>query len=102
MKTIKENLKTDANTIKKIKNDMKNGMRKGKYVWREQGDLLRMQHDFRYHHIAYCMLRGREYHEIENKVKPNNEINMDRVERIIEEMKDDILKRNPKEEDQHA
>lgn len=38
---------------------------------------------FRHMHIAYCILRGKEYSVIEPKVRKNNEPNMKWVEKII-------------------
>ena len=38
---------------------------------------------FRYKHVAYCMARGRKYEEIEPKVSPGNELEMNRVEAIL-------------------
>ena len=47
--------------------------------------LLRAQYEARHKHIAYCMLFGRKYEEIENKCRENNTPNMKYVEKIMEE-----------------
>ena len=39
---------------------------------------------FRHRHIAYCLLRGRKYEEIENSVRPGNEPNWDTIYKIME------------------
>ncbi len=41
--------------------------------------------DYRHLHIAYCLLRGRKYEQIENKVRPGNEPNWTRIESIMQE-----------------
>lgn len=102
MNTIKENLKMQARDIRTLKDQVRDGMRKGDYVWRLQGDLENAKREYRYDHVAYCMLRGRTYEEIENKVRPGNEILMDNVVKIMEKMKSDILARNPEKEVEHA
>jgi hypothetical protein len=39
--------------------------------------------NYRYMHIAYCLLRGRKYEQIENKVKPGNEPSWNAIEHIM-------------------
>ncbi len=102
MKTIKQNLKEQAKTIRTLKDAINSGMREGKYVWREQGDLLRAQRKFRYEHVAYCMLRGRTYEQIENKVKPENEIDMEGVKKIMTTMLAELESRKPIKEIENA
>lgn len=43
---------------------------------------------FRHHHIAYCLLRGRKYIEIENKVNPSKEPNWRLIESILSEYRE--------------
>lgn len=102
MKTIKENLKAQATQIRALKDAINSGMRAGKYVWREQGDLLSATRKFRYEHVAYCLLRGRTYEQIENKVKPENEIDMYRVKQIMETMLTGLRERHPEKEIENA
>ncbi len=102
MKTIKQNLKTQAATIREMKQETSSGMRSGKYMGGLQWTLQCAQETYRYDHIAYCMIRGREYLEIENKTRPGNEINQSKLDRIITDMKADILMREIAEEKQNA
>ena len=41
--------------------------------------------EYRHKHIAYSMMRGRTYEQIEQKCAPDNKPNLDLVERIIDE-----------------
>ena len=102
MNSIKLGLKAQAKTIRVIKNEISTGMRSGKYMWKEQNELIAEKEHYRYYHIAYSMLRGREYLEIENKVRKGNEINMSSVEAIMDELKLEIAERNPQEAGQNA
>ena len=47
-----------------------------------------MSWNARHMHIAYCMLRGRKYEEIEKYCR--EEPNMNRVEKIMEEYREDV------------
>ncbi len=105
MKTIKENLKTNAKEIREIKQLISAGMRAGQYRGSEQNELTTLKNTYRFNHIAYCMLRGREYREIENKTRPENELSAKdgiRIDTIIADMKAQILERTPEEELQNA
>lgn len=44
--------------------------------------------NYRYMHIAYCLLRGRTYEQIENKVKPGNEPSWSAVEAIMNQFRE--------------
>lgn len=83
MKTLDElktYLKDKAQEIKKMKS-----IRKPKN--RGAGDnysnwqLQVMKSDYRHHHIAYCMLRGRSYEQIEKKT--NSAPNFERIKKIM-------------------
>jgi hypothetical protein len=50
--------------------------------------VFNMRFEYRIKHVAYCMLRGRHYEEIENNVKPYNTINMNRVKKYMVEYGD--------------
>lgn len=102
MKTIKENLKTMVREIREMKGEISLGMRNGKYMGSTQWDLECKKSEFRHQHIAYCMLRGKTYNEIENYTRPGNEPNMNKIEAIMETMKAEILERNPEMEAQNA
>lgn len=80
----KNELKVQASKIRSDRATLKEAQRSFKECWRLQSDLLNMQSRFRHEHIAYCLLRGRTYEQIENKVAPGNEPDMDRVKDIMD------------------
>lgn len=43
---------------------------------------------YRHMHIAYCLLRGRKYEQIENKVRDNNEPKWSHIESILAQYRD--------------
>ena len=47
-----------------------------------------MSSRYRYRHIAYCMLRGKTYEQIEPKVREGNAVYMNRIEEIMREYRD--------------
>lgn len=49
-------------------------------MWKTPMHLASLAYEFRHKHIAYCLLRGRTYEEIENKVLPDNSPNWEVVE----------------------
>lgn len=102
MKTIKESLKAQAAQIRTLKDAINSGMREGKYVWKEQSAILSAQRKFRYEHVAYCLLRGRTYEQIENYTKPENAIDMDSVKKIMETMLAGLRERHPEKEIENA
>lgn len=87
MNTIKENLKEQAVALRELKNTISTGMREGGYMGDEQCEQMDKKQKFRYEHVAYSMAKGREYSEVENKVKEGNELDMDVVEKLMNEMK---------------
>lgn len=50
--------------------------------------LTTLSHRYRHMHIAYCLLRGREYEQIENSVRDNNGPSWIYVERFLKEYSD--------------
>lgn len=73
---LKEELKTLAKEIKKLKSERKS--HSNGYVL----GLLEKRHSARHKHVAYCMLRGKLYQEIEQKC--HEAPDMDYIERIKE------------------
>lgn len=62
----------------------------------EEKDYLRKHYDldrknnslkekYRHYHIAYCLLRGKKYEQIENKVREGNSPNWNIIDKIKEE-----------------
>jgi len=102
MKTIKEDLKAQAKNIRALKDAINSGFKAGKYMGYEQGNLISAKRKFRYEHVAYCLLKGREYSQIENNPRPENEIDMDSVKKIMDSMWADIQKREAAREQSDA
>jgi len=93
MKTIKNNLKKQANELRKLKSKIRTGMKTNKpNVWEYQINLLNKKEQFRYEHIAYCLVRGRKYDEIEKKTRPENTIDMFKVEKFLKSMQEQLYK----------
>lgn len=91
MNILKDNLKTQAKELRELKSTIRYGMQTNKpNVWEYQLKLLHKKEQFRYEHIAYCILRGRRYEDIERNTKPNNTISMSKVEGIVTAMKADL------------
>jgi hypothetical protein len=44
-----------------------------------------LKEKFRHYHIAYCLLRGKKYEQIENKVREGNQPNWGIIDKIKEE-----------------
>lgn len=60
-----------------------------------KGYLCLMREDYRYLHVAYSLFKGKTYEQIEPKVREGNEINLNMVNRM---MNDYITKYSIKEE----
>ena len=79
---LKIRLKQLAKEIREWKNNRKQDRRikLNMNQWRVQAALDRRRSEFRHKHIAYCMLGGRKYEEIE--LSCNNPPDFDEVDRI--------------------
>jgi hypothetical protein len=62
----KKYLKLIATQIREKKN-----LRKGSEDGYVEG-LVTLKYEYRHHHIAYCLIRGRTIKQIENNYDPNN------------------------------
>lgn len=69
MKTLKELKAYLKETAVEIRN--KKAQRKGAPYGRVAG-LEGLRYDYRHHHIAYCLIRGKEMEEIERKCRVDN------------------------------
>jgi hypothetical protein len=82
---LKEELKELAKEIREWKNNRKLDKRSqlGMNQWQVQVQIDWRKDDFRHKHIAYCMLRGRKYEQIENycRVLPS----FSRIDSIMEQ-----------------
>jgi len=65
---LKSELKKLAREIREWKNNRKQDKRQklGMSQWKVQAQVDWRKYEFRHKHIAYCMLRGRKYEQIEN------------------------------------
>jgi len=84
----------------KLKNDLKElakELRKSKQIRNEsfrnkdlskagdsQYQILNLKHDFRHKHITYCLLRGKEYSNIEPIVREGNEPDWHTIKKYME------------------
>ena len=88
MKQLKQELKSLSAEIRSLKSNRKslpNGYVPG---------LASAQWTYRHKHIAYCLLRGKTYEQIESKVREGNEPNQNLITKYIEqykEVKDEAL-----------
>jgi len=103
MRVEKEWLKTMAIEIRKKRKEWKENQRAYHFMeapttmnWeenmRERGrmykafrQLEQWSYEYRHRHIAYSLVRGNKYHQIERTVREGNEPNMKMVIRILEE-----------------
>ena len=83
-KEFKNKLKVDAKKIRELKAKRKT-VRNGLVI-----GLIYLREDYRHHHIAYCLLRGRTMEQIEKKCAKDNMPCVDWVKQIrkIWEIKD--------------
>jgi hypothetical protein len=86
IKELKNRLKELALSIRAEKHLYKDCQR-GKILWDTYYIFARNKPagDYRHLHIAYCLLRGKKYQQIENKVKEGNEPNWSLIDSIMKE-----------------
>ena len=60
---------------------MKDGKQEGDYIWH----LKTFRHQWRHKFLAYCLLKGRNYNEIERTVRKGNEPNQKLIDKYTEE-----------------
>lgn len=86
LKKLKQELKTIAADIRHNRYAYRQGQRDGDYTkmtipsWKI--DLFSA--DFRTKHIAYCLLRGRIYADVERSVREGNEPRWDLIDKMVE------------------
>jgi hypothetical protein len=88
---LKSELKQLAKSIRKWKSNRKMDKRKelGIQLWQAELKVNQLKYEFRHKHIAYCILRGRRYEEIE--LKTNTPPNFDYVDKIKEQYEQKTL-----------
>src|SRR5574343_1724333 len=89
IKELKSKLKVLASLIRKSKHSYKECQRSNMkwddyFKWQRENNHPNSD-TYRHMHIAYCLLRGRTYEQIENKVKEGNGPSIDRVEYYMQE-----------------
>ncbi len=83
---LKQWIKDTAKQIRTVKFQYKEAQRNG-LISVSNGllfQLLKLQYDYRHHHIAYSELRGRTRLQIEPKVREHNEPNEEYIKQIKE------------------
>lgn len=81
---LKQELKALAVEIHTNKIAFKNKQRTVGADYRDFHHAAELSREFRYNLIAYSMLRGHTYEQVESKVRKGNEVNMDSVQKIME------------------
>jgi len=88
---LKKQLKEYAANIK-VASVFYKECQRGNKTWEEYYALCsghkRFPTSYRHMHIAYCLLRGRKYEQIESKVKDGNEPKWDTVNAIVEQYRE--------------
>jgi hypothetical protein len=89
IKELKQRLKELALSIRQTKHMYKDCQR-GKVKWADYYEFCKTQPggDYRHMHIAYCLLRGKKYEQVENKVKEGNEPNWALIEVIMNQYRE--------------
>jgi len=82
---MKTRLKQIGAEIRLTRTEFKNAQRSGDYTEEKLRKLLESDRSiYRSTHIAYSILKGKKYSEIENKTREGNEPNWPLINRIIE------------------
>lgn len=82
LSALKADLKNLSQEIKKAKIECKEQQRKSGGYSEHQWKILSQKHHYRHRHIAYCLLRGRKYEDIEPNVREGNEPNWTYIEGV--------------------
>lgn len=90
LNNIKEELNKIAVEIKETKKEIKEKQRNKKYAGNLQYSITHTKSDYRHKHIAYCLLRGRKYEEIESHIREGNEPNWSLIKKLQEEYSEAI------------
>ena len=85
MKNFKEELKAEAAEIRNTKIEIRRLQKNREYAGFLQNSIRTLKKNYRHRHIAYCLMRGRSYEQIESycREKPD----MDRIKEIMDEYK---------------
>ena len=85
IKEFKEEQKKGAEEIREYRLEVKKAQREHRFGHNDPDPwtLYTKSQKWRHHHIAYCMLRGKTYEQVEQKVRDGNEPDMGLVESIM-------------------
>lgn len=86
----KEEQKKRAKEIKKLKSRRKIDKRGKEPLWKIEMRISNLSYVFRHNHIAYCEFCGTRREKIEFKVRKGNEANEDAVDKLKEELKNEM------------
>lgn len=81
----KSRLKHDARKLRELKLSIKDSLKKGRYAGNKQSSLVSAKKYYRHYHIAYCMIRGKDYKAIEPKCREDNKPNFCIISEAISE-----------------
>lgn len=88
---LKNYLKVQAVEIRTLKAKLKEYQKK--HCGYDNGmfyAIKKMAENYRNHHIAYCLIRGKSYEQIEKNVAANNKPNMELIQGIKNAYKEDV------------
>ena len=83
IKSRKYYLKGLSTQIRELKAEFKELERNKKDSYSKRREVQKAKYEFRHEHIAYCMVRGKTYKQIERSVRENNEPNEDYIEQLL-------------------
>jgi hypothetical protein len=86
---VKEEQKQLAQNLKQAKLEFKDKQRNHTVTYKDHWNLAKLQSDFRHRHIAYCLIKGRSYEQIEQP-KEGNEPDFQTVDRYQVEFKEKL------------
>jgi len=84
IKSLKAELKLEAKELRNTKTETKTLQRKNEYAGSLQYSIRGLKRSYRHRHIAYCMLRGKKYEEIELTCRSDNEPDFSYIEEIYD------------------
>lgn len=85
--SLKSSLKQVAQELKQSKKDFKQAQRDGDFPkqWKLDSSIKTNKFFYRHTHIAYCLLKGKNYEQIESRVREGNEPNWSIIKGIQDE-----------------
>jgi hypothetical protein len=83
LRKIKNELKADAKLLREDRLKLKEAQRAGEDCWKKQSFLAYLKADYRNKHIAYGLMKGKTYEQIERKVRPGNEPDWYSINKIV-------------------